>query len=75
MVNGNGSNGAANRQNGAKPQANGVQAGKGNHNQNGARSRANQGSTVAPTARAPRALRVKRSPLPSACRTLTTSRP
>ncbi|GAK61875.1 uncharacterized protein PAN0_001c0070 [Moesziomyces antarcticus] len=44
MVNGNGSNGAANRQNGAKPQANGVQAGKGNHNQNGARSRANQGS-------------------------------
>lgn len=50
VVNGNGNgngngNTAANRQNGAKPQPNGVQGGKAHQNQNGPRARTNQGST------------------------------
>ncbi|CDU23403.1 uncharacterized protein SPSC_02032 [Sporisorium scitamineum] len=46
LVNGNANNTAASRQNGAKPQPNGVQGGKGHQNQqNGARARSNQNNT------------------------------
>ncbi|TKY91001.1 hypothetical protein EX895_001000 [Sporisorium graminicola] len=46
LVNGNANNTATNRQNGAKPQPNGVQGGKGQQNQqNGARTRSNQNNS------------------------------